>query len=252
MTESASCGYDSGVDCCERPVADEARDVDAINLELDPTTISENTNNGNPVSISYDNVACNSIKPEVGNALETVVPRQKSATENTRQINPIRRKKRRHLLTVRRRKNRSRNIPMSGEQTADTCEQTASAREQTFERNGAAFDGDFQGMATDLSFDLGDQHSNVEFRVNNTASLDMVTQSKIVNITDDVIDDNLHVTDECEQIVIDSDQDTTMYLEDSADAVYEVHHVLGEINRKTNEDTNVDECEMLRASHVLF
>lgn len=251
MTESASCGYDSGVDCCERPVADEPRGIDAIDLKLNPTTVSEDTNNGNPVSMLYDSVARYSIKPEVGNTLEMVVPRQKCATENTRQMKPVRRKKRRHLLTVRRRKTRPRNIFMSGEQTVDTCEHTASACEQAFnggERNGATCDGDVQSMATDLSFDFGDQHSNVEFHLDNTTSFEMATQSKVVNITHHVIDDNVHVIDDCEHIIIDSDQDTTMHLEDSTDLVYEAHHVLGEIYRETNED----ECEMLRASHVMF
>lgn len=224
MTESTSCDYDSGVDCCERPVADKSlHGTDTKDIQLNPSKLSTDTEN--PVSKLYSSVASHSITPKAGSAL------QKSAIENTRQMKHVRRKKRRHLLTVRRRKNRPRDILISREQTVHTCEQTAGAREHTFngnEQNDNACDADIPDMRADHSFDLADEHSNVEFHVGNTASLEMVT------ITDHVIADDVHVTDECEHIIIDSDQDTTMHLEDSANVVSEAHHVLDEIEQETN------------------
>ena len=224
MTESTSCDYDSGVDCCERPVADKSyHGTDTKDIQLNPSKLSTHTDN--PVSKLYSGIASHSHTPEVGNAL------QKSAIENTRQMKHVRRKKRRHLLTVRRKKTRPRNTLISRGQTVLTGEQTAGAREHTFngnEQNDNACDADVSDMTADHSFGLADQHSNVEFHVGNTASLEMVT------ITDHVIADNVHVTDECEHIIIDSDQDTTMHLEDSANVVSEALHVLDEIEQETN------------------
>jgi hypothetical protein len=132
LTENTTCGYDSGVDCCERPVLDEHND----HGNLEPAKSTEHTNSAISVAEFYGNVACNSMKPPKITD-ESIVPEQKSSSQSDKQMKPIRKMKRRHLLTVRRKKNRFRNVPLSCEKTAGTHEQITNAREQTVnEREG--------------------------------------------------------------------------------------------------------------------
>lgn len=249
LTENTTCGYDSGVDCCERPVSDEHNDHN----NLEPAKSTEHTNSAISVAEFYGNVACNSMKPPITD--ESIVPEQKSSSQSDKQMKPIRKKKRRHLLTVRRRKNRFRNDPLSCEQTAGTHEQITNAREQTVnerEGNRSAADifSDIQGMAIGLSSLAAVDHlSNSQLHLGNTSSVEMDTQHDIVNITDHVSDDIVHVSDECQNIIVESNQDSPMHVES---VVSELNGVLYRTNRVNNEEIDVDDCMVSHSSNVIF
>ena len=204
-------GYDSGVDCCERPLAGSVREMNRV--ETGSCTAAEYQANGIKPQNFYSNVAYKTIVPvEKSEASGTAISRQINPSQNKRQTKPVRRKKRRHLFTVRRRKNRLKDIAGTWEKTAGAWDQTFSVFEEPYrgceqtldvsekcahphEQSGAAFDdnfGNIQGMTK--NFALGASHQFVEI------------SQEIADITDHVNDDIVHVTDECDNI-IDSDQD---------------------------------------------
>ena len=271
ITDNTTCGYDSGVDCWERP--DKPNDID--NLEAATTTeytnngMAEYTSDGISVSKFYHSVACSSIKPNISEESNAVPLQEKITSQGNKQVKPTRRKKRRHLLTVRRRKYRYRNIPQSCgqnlgacEQTADAREQTANAREQTVnerELNSSESEmfSEIQGIENSLDALLNSQ-------LHDTSSLEKNTQHEIVNITDHVNGDILHVNDDIfhvnddilhvndDVLHVSDDEDSAMNVEDGTNIVSESYHVLFKTNQVNNEEISVDESRLPHSNDVYF
>ena len=228
MNENTTGGYDSGVDCCERQVSEGLQDISTHNNQhkTGKTTID----NGN---LKFcENLVSSYVEPEINDASNIVLPEKtRKISPNEKHGKPIRRKKRKHLFTARRRKNRTRNIPQSYETTSECVN---AWKQDDITKCFSEFEG--------MNFEKNGQLPNSQSL---TKSFQMGKQHEIVNVTDHVSDDILHMTGEYEHIVIDSDQDSMLHVENDRNGMSESNHVCNEINHVNNKNS-------LKSNDVIF
>ena len=236
LTENSTTGYDSGVDCCEQAVSDELKE----HHKQEMPKITEHVNNGIPVSCFYGSVMDQLVEPNVTDESKTVI-HQKMTSQSNKHGKHTRRKKRKHLFTVRRRKSRPGSTPQS-------CEQTSSAREQ-IGSEGESF-SDFH--AIDSSLGTSELLSSSKLVLVNAMPRGDDTQHEIVNITDHLNEDALHVSGECESVNVESDKHIPMHVEEYTNFVAESSHRLLKTTIVNSQEIRGDDCRVSHSSNFIF
>lgn len=122
LTGNANSGYDSGVDCPERVVSDE------IDEKTKPNTRTDNTS---AIFTLQSTVLSESIQDQPTYEISALQSEPKVTLQNVKIAKPLRRKKRKHCLTIRRRKNRPRKSSQLCDETPESCDLITDPREET-------------------------------------------------------------------------------------------------------------------------